>query len=859
MENKLMNEILNNPELLQEKEIVQEFFKFPTFRIMTFLSRLPKSCFSIIIKHTEIIENLEDSVFKALFLQSPMEEQKKILDSDVLLPKIVASKPNIRRKYVYDMVDISIKIYLLSKYNQTESIQKGFTKKLIDSFSLEEFQQNISLIQPILHTYYQIDQKEDISIVEGISEKYSVSKEEALSFYTLFKSGQRELFLLEKIKDKATFLLYSRFNLVLPTQMDLYGIRLYEDILYPYQYICRVSSKPIIQLFNLIAKKENNVNPSQAFVVALQLYGIFGFDLAKKILDDKFTYITDQALIRASEAAFVKERRKYRLTHQQEFLSQEMKEKILPALQKKDISFFKNITVFKDITYINHFIESLENKIESFDLKIKQKIVSSIVESEIITREQIYKKEFMKQYKDAYYKEHGEKRGFVTCQELYDLFASVQPHTFRLDEKGKCMSSSSLHQFLLGNTKANNDCLLRIILNHIETGMNESVDQIINQFSLIDATIQKANGKLSLYSLLDVADICKASTYHLEPDLSDLSLDTISKIIKSHKHCSEPKEVIFKRALQLHRNQRRKICSTIPTVQGDMDGVKYEVLPFSSEKILTAGIDTGSCLKVGGKGEDFLEYISSSRHAVMVALYDTNGDYYVCPFIRNGNGLYGNGIDPKPKKERIPYLLKSLQKCAFEIMKSTNKKEPILFTTITDLNLKEELSSYDFPSYQNREYLPLESTFYSDYHKADKKTYIIAAESEFTVPEYYSPIYTYEQPREDVYIYEKGELGAEEMTRYMNCIAYAKIDYMNVNEIEKQHQKRNFKPLDATLFKYIVGNRDWFLAIDDKNQTVCYVLPNDARAKTECMTAIKEIEKKTFGKQEINNGKKRHY
>ena len=206
------------------------------------------------------------------------------------------------------------------------------------------------------------------------------------------------------------------------------------------------------------------------------------------------------------------------------------------------------------------------------------------------------------------------------------------------DEKGRVTPNKDLNKFLLGNEKQDNDCLLRLIFNKKAFGLNQNLDTLINSFEEIKKIATRKTNNFSLYSILDVIDICKSTLYKLKPDEQDMTLETITKIQNATQYCHIPKEEILLRAKELHKERRKKVYATIPTVHGQKNGIKYQVLPFDSESLITSGIDTGSCLRVGGLGEDFLRYCMTNPNAVIVSVKNENNKKYICPFIRNGNG-----------------------------------------------------------------------------------------------------------------------------------------------------------------------------------------------------------------------------
>ena len=47
--------------------------------------------------------------------------------------------------------------------------------------------------------------------------------------------------------------------------------------------------------------------------------------------------------------------------------------------------------------------------------------------------------------------------------------------------------------------------------------------------------------------------------------------------------------------------------------------------------------------------------------------------------------------------------------------------------------------------------------------------------------------------------------------------------------------------MDASSFRFIVGNKDWFIAIDSGLSLITYLLPYDDRAKAEYLDALGKV------------------
>ena len=238
----------------------------------------------------------------------------------------------------------------------------------------------------------------------------------------------------------------------------------------------------------------------------------------------------------------------------------------------------------------------------------------------------------------------------------------------------------------------------------------------------------------------------------------------------------------------------------------------------------------------------------TNPNAVIVSIKGKNDKQYICPFIRNGNGIYGNGIDPKPETEKEQLeILEALQKCVAEIIEKSNYKEPIEFATITDLHYKKFLNKRNLKKIEIDRRLQIGEDFYSDLHKEEMKTYIIASTKNFKERKYYVPIKKYYQERIPNYVYNtEMEKDKERIELLINSIKYSSIDFQpRLTRGQKNTEKRNFRKLKVENFEYIIGNKDWFIAIDDCLNITSYRLPyGDKRANEEYLQALISLQEK---------------
>lgn len=482
---------------------------------------------------------------------------------------------------------------------------------------------------------------------------------------------------------------------------------------------------------------------------------------------------------------------------------------------------------------MNYLKELIENK----TVDEKKNILECEITIELKKREEFLKRQYEKKYKENI--KDTIQRPELGISELYQYLVDVDiPYT--LDDSGHAIPHSKLVECLLGNQKKDNDCLLRMILNFNVSGLNRNLYKLINKFDLFENICQRSNGSLSLYSISDLTEIMKIKLYHLAPDERDIPLETLSKLVRSKKHLTEDESTILKKAKALHIKRKGKVCATIPTINGNVSNIQYEVIPFQSDKLLTLGIDVGNCLKVGGAhGEEFLEYCLTNKNAVIVALYDDQNNMYIAPFIRTGNTIHCNGIDPKPPIEIENAVVEALTQCAKEMCQIS---KTIDVAVTTDLHFKEKFKEMQMEPYELKRYIPIDASVYSDYNKSEMTNYILYKNKPVVTSEFYVSDEKFYQNRPENYmVYVNETLDIERLNIMINAIAYSSIEFEQIDDENKNRVRRYYKELDISKYRYVVGNQDWFVAIDCNLNITSYLLPYDIRAQKDYLSSLTNI------------------
>ena len=780
------------------------------------------------------LDELNEVIFSSLFLQvQNMEEVRELLDNKKIFHKVLTSPKNKKKRNILNIIGEDN--FPLLKYIFESNYILDYKEQFldyIDSIDYEQFKnilENIDLtkLNNLFFKEYSLEELEDII---GIS---SVNKDISSSFFQKVKMNILNPLGVLKIKNEKELLLYTKFNLLINVLDEFPEITLKNGVVLPYQNILDVKEGKVNKLISLL-KEKGKASEEDLLEVSLKLYYIFGYDNARSIILDKFTNITPSAVNRIIDFNFKDHRREYRTKHQERFYHYGMENEMIDALNNNNYEFFSNLLYDVDeekILWLRD--ESLkivttykDNK--SLNDALKVKLLELINE-----RESKAKEDYAKDIRDRLSFKNDKK---LSVNDLKELFEDVSLVDLLNNYNQEILLR--LREFLLGNFKDNNDCLLRLIINREALGLNNLLGKLINQYDVIESIAKK--NKLSLNSILDVIDIVKTSFFSLKPNEQDIFLSTIANIISSKEYCTfKSEEEILKEICKLHVERKNKVYASIPTIEGESDNFSYKVAPFDAEYLLAAGVDAKNCFRISGKGEDFFRYCLTSNQAVI--MYFTNkltNRSYICPIIRSGNGIHCNGVDPKLEEDEKDDFFRAFTKAMDEIIKISSKEsidsERIEVATITNLHLEDYFRENSYLKYQLGTFIPIDFSCYTDYNKKDKENYIISKSDDYRENKYYlSKDRFYQERKEDYEFNIDKEYDKERLSIIVNSIAYSAIDYKNIPTTRKNKEKRTFKPIDVNTFKYIVGNKDWYVAIDDQYNILANLLPYDERAKKE--------------------------
>ena len=769
--------------------------------------------FNHLLENKKSILDLSFKELNILFLNINSECKKKMLDDLEIFTKILNIPPNRMKKTILDLIDEEMRNYIYNHPNLLSSKDSlPILKMHLQKLSNEEISQllkNENLNLALAEDY-----------IQEINKKFELTPLQYASFKQEVLSNQFPNIALVTIKSREELFIFTKFHILVSISQVEDNYIIIDTIALPLDFLEKVNRKHINSLLELAKKYNEDITNNKLFITIIKLYMIFGLDNSKKILNNFFTFATEASIKRASEELFKDLRREYRLLNQEQYYFYGLEVEFEEALYRNDEEYFRKFCA-RDRQYTLELIQRAKERLKNGE------DVKNIILEEINTRENYFHDLDIKRYNDYYQRIARTEK--ITILDLYKTFAATEVK-YNLTDDGKIIPDDYLTKVLLGNCKKDNDCLLRMVFNEEALGINHELYQIINYFDRIKEIIE-IDRDLSVYSILDIIDISKVFLYHLKPDELDITLETLSKILNSRKYCTEEPEVILKRVLTLHKKRKQKISCAIPFLKGNFQDIKYNIILPYEESLLVCGIDTGSCLKVGGKGEDFFEFCLTSPLGLILRLEYQEREY-ILPCSVNGNMLNINSIDPRiSDEETYNHLLKAIQEFSNQLLKVDSTIEIV---TMTDIHHIDFMNHTGLEPIEIDEFIPLNTSNYNDYNKKEVTNYIIAKRDIKSIPKYFNNSDRFYQERRNPYIFSPTcEYDKERIEIILNQIAYSSINFMEIDDNEKDIQRMCYQNLEIDDFIYIVGNIDWFIGIDKNNHIIECILPYDQRALEE--------------------------
>lgn len=206
----------------------------------------------------------------------------------------------------------------------------------------------------------------------------------------------------------------------------------------------------------------------------------------------------------------------------------------------------------------------------------------------------------------------------------------------------------------------------------------------INQLIEIINNIRNIK-RLSKYMTTDIKDFnnlmfLNEIAQFSNESISLLGFDIIKTLCTNTSYIvNHTKEEIIHHACDFVLQMAKKNISTVPYIEGQVNGYYYSMYDSLDTSVLTSGPYTDSCLKVLGNEYDFFQYCMFDKNGFVIKLTNSNGTFIGrAAGIRNGNVLYinqlrtifdigGEGYKGKYETERAD-LIEVLKKACQDIV-----------------------------------------------------------------------------------------------------------------------------------------------------------------------------------------------
>lgn len=818
-----------------KKNIYEKLLNISVYDMHKFLSSLND------IEKESLLDNeylvyLDDNIFRTFIINLEFENSEKILNNKNIYNKIIeiSKKEDERKNILYFLKNniikellenknvIEHKEYLKDFINKSSLIRKDFFYKLNSlNINFDNLNNNVNLKEKIINKY-------NLNINDSMVD----------SFISKIKNNTLNIIYLEKIKNYKEFNIYTKFGIYVPIDLNEDLITLNKASI-SYDKLISVNEKQINKIIKLLKNKYENIKEEKIFEVSLKMYFSFGYDISKKIIDEKFCKLNNQTINRIVDFEFKKERIIYRKQNPDAYYNHKM----LLKIKEKNYDAYKLLFNGVDKRYINIFIAQVDNIINNKDDKEVNYKLKLEINDVIQKREKNLKEIYRENVVTRLLNKNINKN--MSFDELYELLCYVDLNkVIEYNEETK----NCIIKTLFGNGKKDNDCLFRLI--YLNESNEITLEEILNNADLL-VSLSKKNST-SLQNIISISGYIRINKFNLKPDEKDVTLSILTKIINSKCHCNITEQQQIRQTLELHKQRKEKYYATIPYVKGETKNkIKYEVIPFDSDELLAAGAYGKNCLKIGGSGEDFFKYCLLNKNAVLIYLTDVDNTKYVCPIIRTGNGIHCNGIDPEFDLSRKEYLIEALEDCFKKICyisSSINKEQNknIQIATLTSHNMKK--TSMDYEVYND--YIPIPKTkdniiYHCDYNTKEVQNFVIYKTKSYEKNYFYESNDIFYCPRPSVFSYILTDEIPLDVYNIINSLLYSKIDDLNISSDLKNERKQLFKPFSKSeKFNYLVGNKDWFIGLKYNNEIIC-VEPkkNNIRALKEFKLYSVEISK----------------
>lgn len=472
----------------------------------------------------------------------------------------------------------------------------------------------------------------------------------------------------------------------------------------------------------------------------------------------------------------------------------------------------------KDVSKVEELVDNLsERQVQNYNIKLYRKICERIKEkykNSSPLEENIQKMAFTLFLGFGYDKSLGIVEHEKTFTFLEYIFNGLILRYVDINEDGTPKLNEKLLNYLFGNNKKDENSNINKMLNREIPDLEKNFSSIYNDWDLI---YKKLNGNISTKRIIDLyknpVTFLKPNEYRLEGPLQEIGT-------------ANPE--IVQKARNWYQIMRERQYSSIPKVKGNVDDYEYEMLDLDDPLALAVGYITRCCFLIDGLSRESLYHSISSKNG-RTFIVRKNGELIAQSWVwRNGNVLCFDNVEARGNYS-YDILLDVYQKASRELLEISNQAEnEIESLKVVTYGTSESRMSKPEKEFNER-ILPrvLENVNYSD---AIYEQYILA-EIEHKSLYYGEVAIRYQDPRPQIKEYKEiTNMSDEEiadLNRELDAIEYTKTGKSRETNVRK--------------CRYVVCNKDWYIAIENSGKVTTQILNKDNRAIKECKEMSKVV------------------
>lgn len=177
-----------------------------------------------------------------------------------------------------------------------------------------------------------------------------------------------------------------------------------------------------------------------------------------------------------------------------------------------------------------------------------------------------------------------------------------------------------------------------------ENELNLNSDKIREMVEQLDKLMKIADDfKFDLSKIKDLWLVYIMSQFATSSDLSIIGDEIVSKLIRDVDFKDEKSIITIAKELVCNMVRRNK--STVPYISGKYLNYCYSLYDSQDNTVLTSGIDTDACFRVGGIDNDFLHYCVLDKNGFVIKITDEYGNFVArASGFRNGNCVFINQL-----------------------------------------------------------------------------------------------------------------------------------------------------------------------------------------------------------------------